>query len=117
MVWLPKVTASGTGYHLKDFTRPKTTFVNSSGSEVVNIIFLAELDVQADFVFFSWNDHAGSIFRMNDRFISNVREVCVGYYVNDAPDVVSLLALHSDAKRFSNPGVGAWLISISRLKQ
>jgi len=117
MVWLSKVTASGTVYHLKDFTRPKTTFVNSSSSEVVNTIFLAELDVQADFVFFSWNDHAGSIFGMDDRFISNVREVRLGYYVNDAPDVVGLLALHSNTKRFSNPGVGAWSVSIGCLMQ
>jgi len=39
---------------------------------------------------------------MNDRFTLNAIEVFVGYYVNGAPDVVGLLALHSDVERFSD---------------
>jgi len=54
---------------------------------------------------------------MNDRFTLNAVEVFVGYYVNDAPDVVGLLALHSDGERFSNPGMGACSINTGHLKQ
>jgi len=49
--------------------------------------------------------------------ILNAVEGFVGYYVNDVPDVVGLLALHSDAECFSTPGVGASSISIGHLKQ
>ena len=60
--------------HLEQLLQPNFITIYSSGGRIQSL-FIGELDVQADQIFFARDDQAWAIKRMDGRQIANVREV------------------------------------------